>query len=49
MLRVKSGVILQANPGFLKHGGGIKKWMWLYVERELLRKQSRNEEDRKKY
>ena len=33
MLRVKSEVILRANPGILKHGGGIKMWMWLCVER----------------
>ena len=26
-------VILKANPGILKRGGGIKMWMWLYVER----------------
>ena len=33
MLRVKSVVILKANPGILKRGGGIKMWMWLCVER----------------
>ena len=51
MLRVKSVVILKANPGILKRGGGIKMWMWLCIERKLfrIRKQSRNEEDRKKY
>ena len=27
-------VILRANPGILKRGGGIKMWMWLCVERE---------------
>ena len=34
MLRVKSVVILKANPGILKRGGGIKMWIWLCVERE---------------
>ena len=33
MLRVRSVVILKANPGTLKRGGGIKVWMWLCVER----------------
>ena len=33
MLRVKSVVILKANPGILKLGDGIKMWMWLCVER----------------
>ena len=33
MLRVKSVVILKANPGILKLGGGIKMWMWLCIER----------------
>ena len=33
MLQVKSVVILKANPGILKHGGGIKMWIWLSVER----------------
>ena len=27
-------VILKANSGILKCGGGIKMWMWLFVERE---------------
>ena len=51
MLRVKSVVILKANPGILKLGGGIKMWMWLCVERGsyLGSGDSRNEEDRKKY
>ena len=31
---MKSVVILKANTGILKHGGGIKMWMWLCVERE---------------
>ena len=30
---MKSEVILKANPGILKRGGGIKMWMWLCVER----------------
>ena len=34
MLRVKSVVIVKANPGIFKHGGEIKMWMWLCVERE---------------
>ena len=34
MLRVKSVVILKANPDIFKHGGEIKMWMWLRVERE---------------
>ena len=34
MLQVKSVVILKANPSILKHGGGIKMWMWLCVERQ---------------
>ena len=44
-------VILKANPCILKHGCGIKMWMWLCAERELFRiwKQSQNKEDRKKY
>ena len=48
-------VILNANPGILKRGGRIKLWMGLCVERERelfgfrIWKQSRNEEDRKKY
>ena len=46
MLRVRSVVIVRANPGILKRYGGIKMWMLLCVERE---KESRNEEDRKKY
>ena len=33
MLRVKSSVILKANPGILIRGGGIKIRMWLFVER----------------
>ena len=33
MLRVKSVVILKANPGILKCGGGIKMRMCLCVER----------------
>ena len=33
MLRVKSVVILKANPGILKRGGGTKMWIWLCVER----------------
>ena len=33
MLQVKSVVILKANSGILKLGGGIKMWMWLCVER----------------
>ena len=27
-------VIVKANPGILKRGGGIKMWIWLFVERE---------------
>ena len=46
MLRVKSVVILKANPRILKRDGGIKISMLLCVERQ---KKSRNEEDRKKY
>ena len=34
MLRVKSVVILKANQGILKLGGGIKMWVWPCVERE---------------
>ena len=34
MLRMKSVVILKANPGILKRGDGINRWMWLCVERE---------------
>ena len=34
MLRVKSVVILKANPDILKCGDGIQMWMWLCVERE---------------
>ena len=34
MLRVKSVIILNANPGILKCGGGIKMWMQLCVESE---------------
>ena len=34
MLRVKSVAVLKANPGILKCGGGIKMWLWLFVERE---------------
>ena len=34
MLRMKSVIILKANPGILKRGDGIKIWMWLCVERE---------------
>ena len=34
MLQVKSVVIVKANPGIFKHGGEIKMWMWLCVERE---------------
>ena len=53
MLRVKSVVMLKANPGILKCGGVIKMWMWPCVEREreLFRiwRQSWNEGDRKKY
>ena len=30
---VWSVVILKANPGILKRGGGIKMWMWLCLER----------------
>ena len=30
---MKSVVILKANPGILKHGGGIKMSMWLCIER----------------
>ena len=33
-LRVKSVVILKANPCILKRGGGIKMWIWPCVERE---------------
>ena len=33
MLAVRSVFILKANPGILKHGRGIKIWMWLCVER----------------
>ena len=47
MLRVKSAVILKANPGILKRGGGIRMWMWLCVEngfgnRVRMRKTRRN-------
>ena len=44
-------ILLKANPGILKCGGGIKTWMWLCGKSELFRiwKQSQNEEDRKKY
>ena len=51
MLRVKSVVILKANPSILKHGGGIKVWMCSCVEREnhLGFGNSQNEEDSKKY
>ena len=31
---MKSVVIVKANPGIFKHGGEIKMWMWLCVERE---------------
>ena len=31
---MKPVVILNANPGILKRGGGTKAWMWLCVERE---------------
>ena len=34
MLQVKSVIILNANPGILKCGGGIKMWMQLCVESE---------------
>ena len=34
MLRLKYVVIIKANPGILKHGDGINRWMWLCVERE---------------
>ena len=34
MLRVKSVVMLKANPGILKCGGVIKMWMWPCVETE---------------
>ena len=27
-------VILKANPGILRHGGGIKMWVWLCVGKE---------------
>ena len=30
-------VILKANPGILKRGGGIKMWVWLCVEREFFK------------
>ena len=33
-MQVKSVVIVKANPGIFKHGGEIKMWMWLCVERE---------------
>ena len=33
MLQVKSVVTLKANPGIFKRIGGIKTWMYLYVER----------------
>ena len=46
MLRVKSVVILKANPHILKRDGGIKMSILLCVERQ---KDSRNEEDMKKY
>ena len=48
---MNSVVILKANLGLLKCGGGRKMWMWLCVERELFRiwKQSWNGEDKKKY
>ena len=37
LLDAMSGVcgIRKANPGSLKHGGGIKMWMWLCVENHL--------------
>ena len=34
MLQVKFVVILKANPGILKCGGGIKKWILLCLERK---------------
>ena len=51
MLRVKSLVILKANPDTLKCGGGIKMRMWMCVKEGVIRiwKQSQSEEDRKKY
>ena len=44
-------IMLKANPGILKRGGGIKMWMWLCVERGSYLRfgNSRNEEDRNKY
>ena len=41
----------KANPHILKHGGRIKVWICLCVEREnhLGFRNSQNEEDRKKY
>ena len=53
MLQVKSVVILKLNPHILKHGGGIKMWLWLNVESESyifrIWKESQNEEDWNKY
>ena len=51
MLRVKSVVILKANPGILKCGGNKDVDVAVCRKRELFRiwKQSRNGEDRKKY
>ena len=51
-VKLKSVVILKANPDISKRGDGIKMWMWLCVKREsylVIWKQSRNEEDRRKY
>ena len=44
-------IILKANPGILKRGGGIKMRMWLCVERGSYLRfgNSRSEEDRNKY
>ena len=36
MLRLKSVVILKANPGLLKRGGGIKMWMWLWNNERVI-------------
>ena len=36
MLRVRSVVILKANLGLLKRGGGIKMWMWLWNKERVI-------------
>ena len=48
---MKSVVLLKANPGTLKCGGGIKIWIWLCVEKQSYfgLGNSQNKENRKKY